>query len=46
MKEKEARAFEDFMMPMLHCVPEKRATAQQMLEHPWLKGPTTVFEYK
>ena len=27
MKEKEAKAFESFMMPMLHSVPEKRATA-------------------
>lgn len=27
LKEKEAKAFEDFMMPMLHCMPEKRATA-------------------
>ncbi|EAS03134.2 Serine/Threonine kinase (macronuclear) [Tetrahymena thermophila SB210] len=46
LKEKEAKAFEDFMMPMLHCMPEKRATAEQMLNHPWLKGPTTSYEFK
>jgi len=46
MKEKEAKALQDFMMPMLHCLPEKRATAKEMLDHPWLKGPTTPYEYK
>ncbi|EGR29294.1 serine protein kinase, putative [Ichthyophthirius multifiliis] len=43
---KEAREFEDFMMQMLNCIPEKRKTAQQMLEHPWLKGQTNEYEYK
>jgi len=46
MKEKEAKALQDFMMPMLCCLPEKRATAKEMLEHPWLKGPTQPYEYK
>lgn len=26
-------------MPMLHWDPEKRASAQSMLDHPWLKMP-------
>jgi serine/threonine-protein kinase SRPK3 len=34
----EARAFADFLMPMLNFVPSKRATAGQMLQHPWLRG--------
>lgn len=36
MNEKEARDFEDFLMPMLEWDPAKRASAQQMLDHPWL----------
>ncbi|EFN54568.1 hypothetical protein CHLNCDRAFT_58196 [Chlorella variabilis] len=34
----EARSFADFLMPMLNFVPSKRATAGQMLQHPWLRG--------
>ena len=26
------------MLPMLEYLPEKRATAAEMLEHPWLSG--------
>lgn len=33
----EAQGFADFLLPMLHWDPHKRATAQKMLEHPWLK---------
>ena len=36
-KEEEARAFADFLLPMLEWDPEKRATAAQMLQHPWLE---------
>ncbi len=36
MKEKEAVALADFLTPMLEWQPEKRATARQILEHPWL----------
>lgn len=32
----EAMALADFLMPMLHFVPESRATAQESLTHPWL----------
>lgn len=34
---KEAEALADFLQSMLVWYPEKRATAQEMLEHPWLK---------
>ncbi len=34
----QARAFADFLLPMLNFVPSKRATAGQMLQHPWLRG--------
>jgi hypothetical protein len=30
------------MKPMLNCKPEERATAQTMLEHPWLKQHTII----
>jgi serine/threonine-protein kinase SRPK3 len=33
----DARALEAFMTPMLQILPEKRATAQEMLTHPWLR---------
>ena len=35
-EEAEARAFADFLMPMLEWDPEKRASAETMLSHPWL----------
>lgn len=35
-KEEEAVAFADFLLPMLEWDPEKRASAKQMLDHPWL----------
>jgi serine/threonine protein kinase len=44
-KENEAQALSDFMMPMLEYYPEKRASARQMLNHPWLKMPAN-FDYK
>eukprot|EP00727_Mastigamoeba_balamuthi_P013072 m51a1_g8388 putative srsf protein kinase 1 (645) ;mRNA; f:205355-207890 len=34
----EAQEISDFLLPMLVYLPEKRATAKQMLEHPWLAG--------
>jgi serine/threonine protein kinase len=34
--DKEAAAFADFLLPMLRWDPNKRASAEQMLKHPWL----------
>ena len=34
----QADALADFMTPMLEYLPEKRATAAEMLQHPWLDG--------
>eukprot|EP00350_Pseudokeronopsis_sp_OXSARD2_P000051 CAMPEP_0170554764 /NCGR_PEP_ID=MMETSP0211-20121228/12632_1 /TAXON_ID=311385 /ORGANISM="Pseudokeronopsis sp., Strain OXSARD2" /LENGTH=196 /DNA_ID=CAMNT_0010864095 /DNA_START=1798 /DNA_END=2388 /DNA_ORIENTATION=- len=45
IKEAEAEAFADFLRPMLEWYPEQRATAQQMLDHPWLKMADN-YEYK
>jgi len=33
----EAEALTEFLLPMLEFVPEKRATAAEMLTHPWLQ---------
>eukprot|EP00882_Tetradesmus_deserticola_P017602 GHRQ01018858.1.p1 GENE.GHRQ01018858.1~~GHRQ01018858.1.p1 ORF type:complete len:160 (+),score=57.79 GHRQ01018858.1:56-535(+) len=35
----EARGMADFLLPMLHFDPDKRATAAEALKHPWLQGP-------
>lgn len=37
-KKNEAIALNDFLLPMLEYCPEKRASARQMLNHPWLKA--------
>lgn len=34
--ESDAREFADFLVPLLDFAPEKRPTAQQCLQHPWL----------
>lgn len=34
----EAQGFTDFLVPMLHFEPEKRATAWECLQHPWLNS--------
>lgn len=39
MKPKEALSFAKFLLPMLHCQPEKRATALECLESEWLNMP-------
>ena len=36
-KEDEAQALADFLLPMLRWNHEERASAQEMLKHPWLK---------
>lgn len=35
---KDARDFQEFLEPMLDYVPDKRATAAQCLQHPWLQA--------
>ncbi|GAX78942.1 hypothetical protein CEUSTIGMA_g6382.t1 [Chlamydomonas eustigma] len=45
MSAEEARSLASFLKPMLEYSPERRATAAQMLEHPWLRGelqPTSM----
>jgi len=39
IKEEEAEALNDFIMPMLEYYPEKRISAQDLLKHPWLNMP-------
>lgn len=34
--ENDARQFAEFLCPLLDFAPEKRPTAQQCLQHPWL----------
>ena len=43
IKEKEALALADFLTPMLRWRHDKRASAQEMLNHPWLNMPS-VYE--
>ena len=43
-KEDEAKALNDFLLPMLEYYPSKRATAKKMLGHPWLNMPPN-FDY-
>jgi serine/threonine-protein kinase SRPK3 len=45
IKEVEAVAFAEFLVPMLSWYPEDRATAQKMLSHPWLTR-TANYDYK
>lgn len=39
IREHEAQAFSDFLLPMLEWHHDRRATAQEMLDHPWLNMP-------
>ena len=34
----QALGLKEFLLPMLNLVPGKRATAAEMLRHPWLRG--------
>ena len=38
-KENEAEALTDFLLPMLEFYPERRASAKELLRHPWLTMP-------
>ena len=44
IKEAEAQGLTEFLMPMLNYYPERRATAQSMLNNPWLNMPAN-FDY-
>jgi serine/threonine-protein kinase SRPK3 len=39
IKESEAKALASFLLPMLEWYPDRRATAGEMLNHPWLSMP-------
>lgn len=39
MKEEEAQALNDFLLPMLEWHHDRRASAVEMLKHPWLDMP-------
>lgn len=39
-----ANQLTSFLQPMLHVIPDQRATAKEMLEHPWLKGVVVMGE--
>lgn len=43
IRESEAQALSDFLMPILEIYPQKRATADEMLNHYWLDMETTEF---
>ena len=45
IQENEARLLADFLTPMLAWYPDRRATARQMLTHPWLTMPPN-YNYK
>lgn len=45
IKQDEAVALEEFLLPMLRWQHDKRATAQEMLKHPWLNMPAN-YDYK
>lgn len=45
IKENEAIALSDFLLPMLEWYPHKRATAKEMLSHYWLNMEAN-YDYK
>lgn len=46
IREEEAQAFADFLLPMLEWHHDRRATALDMLKHPWLNMPDNYdFKY-
>ena len=46
MAENEAICLEDFLLPMLKVLPQERATAEEMLNHPWLSMKSKDFRNK
>jgi len=45
IREEEAEAFSDFLIPMLRWNHDRRATAEEMLNHPWLNMDAN-YDYK
>jgi len=46
IREDEAQALNDFLLPMLDWHHDKRASAEEMLKHPWLDmAPNYDFKY-
>lgn len=45
IREDEAKLLADFLLPMLEWYPDRRATAQEMLSHPWLNAEKN-YDYK
>ena len=45
IREEEAQSFSDFLLPMLEWHHDRRATAQEMLQHPWL-NMSDNYDYK
>ena len=44
MEAEEAELLSSFLMPMMHYYPQSRATAAEMVNHPWLRGVTVLGE--
>lgn len=40
----DARAFSDFLEPMLDYDPNRRASALDCLRHPWLRNDTSIYD--
>lgn len=40
----DARAFSDFLEPMLEYDPNRRATAVDCIRHPWLRNDTSIYD--
>ena len=38
MESEEAELLSSFLLPMLHYYPDSRATAAELVKHPWLDG--------
>jgi serine/threonine-protein kinase SRPK3 len=38
MEPSEAETLSSFLMPMLHYYPDSRASASELVNHPWLQG--------
>lgn len=38
MEASEAETLSSFLMPMLHYYPDSRASAAELVNHPWLQG--------